>query len=171
MKYIVDYGQQSFANWLDTTLHELAHALVFDTSLYGLYIKPDGTTWGAAATEKVTLRDIETTLLKTTHVTEWAKKFYDCPSITGMQMENQGSTGSVGSHWERTVTYDELMTASRIGPTKTFSSLTMAIFRDSGWYVVDDSQMATLSWGYKRGCDFFNLACKDTAKTYSEFCT
>ena len=41
--------------------------------------------------------------------------------------------------WERTLAYDEVMTASRLGPTKTFSGLTFAILKDCGWYKVNDS--------------------------------
>jgi len=63
------------------------------------------------------------------------------------------------------------MTASRLGPTKTYSALTFAIFKDSGWYIVDDTFSSTLSWGYKRGCDFYTKGCQDTNKKYSEFCT
>jgi len=44
--------------------------------------------------------------------------------------------------------YDEVMTASRLGPSKTFSGLTFAIFKDTGWYIVDDSNAAPLMWGY-----------------------
>lgn len=40
--------------------------------------------------------------------------------------------------------YDEVMTASRLGPSKTFSGLTFAIFKDSGFYIVDDSNAETL---------------------------
>lgn len=35
--------------------------------------------------------------------------------------------------------YDEVMTASRLGPTKTFTGQTFALFKDSGWYVVNDN--------------------------------
>lgn len=57
--------------------------------------------------------------------------------------------------------YDETMTASRLGPSKTFSGLTFALFKDSGWYVVDDSNAEPLVWGYNKGCDFYKLACTD----------
>lgn len=40
--------------------------------------------------------------------------------------------------------YDEIMTASRLGPTKTFSGLTWAILKDTGFYIVDDSNAEKL---------------------------
>lgn len=54
---------------MDTTLHELAHALVFDSSLYKLFIKPDGSAYGDTVVENITLRDLPTPHLKTTYVT------------------------------------------------------------------------------------------------------
>lgn len=46
-------------------------------------------------------------ILKTPFVTQWAKDFYNCPSITGMALENEEvAGGSMGSHWERLSMYD-----------------------------------------------------------------
>lgn len=78
--------------------------------------------------------------------------------------------GSRGSHWERTVLYDELMTASRFGPTKTFSGATYALFKDSGWYLVNDDEEDKLQWGYKKGCEFLDYTCGSESK-FEEFCT
>lgn len=36
------------------------------------------------------------------------------------------------------------MTASRFGSTKTFSGATFAIFKDSGWYIVNDDESEKL---------------------------
>jgi len=32
--------------------------------------------------------------------------------MEGLELENQGGTGSAGSHWERSILHNELMTAS-----------------------------------------------------------
>jgi hypothetical protein len=65
--------------------------------------------------------------------------------------------------------YDEVMTASRLGPTKTFSGLTFAIFKDSGWYIVNDDAVEKMMWGYKKGCNFLTSGC--TGGDFDEFCT
>ena len=31
---------------------------------------------------------------------EYARGHFECPSLTGIELENQGGSGSLGSHWE-----------------------------------------------------------------------
>ena len=50
-----------------------------------------------------------------------------------MELENEGPSMSKGSHWERRLVYNELMTASITEEPK-LSELTFALFEDSGWY-------------------------------------
>jgi hypothetical protein len=40
--------------------------------------------------------------------------------------------------------YDEIMTATRLGPHKTFSGLTWALLKDTGWYLADTTHEETL---------------------------
>lgn len=63
------------------------------------------------------------------------------------------------------------MTASRFGPTKTYSGATFALFKDSGWYIVNDVEEETLMWGYQKGCEFLEFACNHPVKKFDEFCT
>ncbi len=56
------------------------------------------------------------------------------------------------------------MTSTNLGYKKAFSELTWAIFRDSGWYVTDSTFADKLKFGYKEGCDFFNLGCGDSPR-------
>jgi hypothetical protein len=74
-------------------------------------------------------------------------------------MENEGLVGSLGSHFERVIFYDEIMTSSRLGYSKAFSLFTMYLLQDSGWYDVDMRYPDSMPFGYKRGCDFLDLAC------------
>ena len=72
-------------------------------------------------------------------------------------MENFNSAGSFGSHFERALFYDELMTASRMGASKSFSMNTFLMLKDTGWYEVDDRYSDKIAFGYKAGCQFVNL--------------
>ena len=45
-------------------------------------------------------------------VTEYARTYYKCPSLTGMRLEDEGESESLGSHWERIILENEYMTAS-----------------------------------------------------------
>lgn len=66
--------------------------------------------------------------------------------------------------------YDEVMTASRLGFTKSFSALTFAIFKDSGWYKVNDIEPSKILWGYKKGCIFLKYGCTHPTVKFEEFC-
>lgn len=44
------------------------------------------------------------------------------------------------------------MTASRLGAVKLFSSLTFQFYKDTGWYIIDDTYAEPLDWGFESGC-------------------
>jgi hypothetical protein len=72
------------------------------------------------------------------------------------------------SHWEKRTFQGEYMigTSSRF---PVFSTITLALLEDTGWYDVDYSQADILRFGLKRGCDFATGSCKDwSQETY--FC-
>jgi proprotein convertase subtilisin/kexin type 5 len=66
--------------------------------------------------------------------------------------------------------YDELMTRTPLSAQRGISSLTFALFKDMGWYTVDDTFNDTSPYGYQKGCDFFNNGC-NSSTAYIEFCT
>jgi proprotein convertase subtilisin/kexin type 5 len=79
-------------------------------------------------------------------------------------LENEGTGSSQGSHWERAVFYDELMTATTMGSVKHLSGLTLALLEDMGWYTVDTYEFEGISFGKGKGCDFYNNACYSSSK-------
>lgn len=48
-------------------------------------------------------------------------------------MENQGGLGSMNSHWERRLFYNEIMTASSINGGLILSIFTFKLLEDSGY--------------------------------------
>lgn len=50
-----------------------------------------------------------------------------------MPLENNGGSGSAGSHWERITFGNEGMTASDFGDA-VYSGFTLNVFKGSGWY-------------------------------------
>ena len=48
------------------------------------------------------------------------------------------------------------------------SIFTMALLEDSGWYRMGDFVPDTVTYGYKRGCDYLYNGCKN--KLYPEYC-
>ena len=51
------------------------------------------------------------TLLFTPKVLSYVRNHFNCPSLTGVPLENEGGQGSIGSHWEKDIFYNEYMTS------------------------------------------------------------
>lgn len=52
--------------------------------------------------------------LSSRYVLETVKRYFNCPTIEGMYLENQGAEGSKGSHWETDLISNEIMTPSLV---------------------------------------------------------
>jgi hypothetical protein len=48
-------------------------------------------------------------VLKTPKVTQITREHFNCSAAKGMQLENEGNPGSLGSHWEKTLLFNEYM--------------------------------------------------------------
>lgn len=83
-------------------------------------------------------------------------------------MENQGGSGTAGSHWDRAECGNEIMTGSSTHEAR-FSKLSMHILEDSGWYQVNYGFADAWSWGENKGCGFVNDLCESSTQ-YEEFC-
>lgn len=67
---------------METTLHELAHALVFSSTLTGYYRKPDGSTYsGDEKLLEVEYRGESGDILMTPYVKKWTAEHFGCPRI------------------------------------------------------------------------------------------
>lgn len=170
-----------FADTASYALHEVFHIMGFDSALYSTYIDSNTqTTYATPVMQTATGMQATRSTTKwitTPNVLAWAKSWFGCSSIGGMPLENEGNDGdetewasSYGSHWDRTLMYDELMTRNSLGSQRGVSGLTFSLFADMGWYTVDDTFNDTSPYGYKKGCDFFNNGC-NSSTTYTEFCT
>lgn len=83
-----------------------------------------------------------TNLLASQRVRDYAREYYNCSTLPGMQLENEGSEGSLGSHWERVILENEYMTASAITSDAAFSKFTSFLLLDTGWYDYVDLSLA-----------------------------
>lgn len=112
---------------------------------------------------------------------EEARRHFNCPILEGMELENQGGTGTELNHWEKRLLevrppscsssslsssssraaplQNEAMTGSHT-QNRVFSRLTLAIMEDSGWYRANYSLAQRLDWGRGLGCDFVMKSCK-----------
>ncbi|KAL4472693.1 hypothetical protein ABPG74_018642 [Tetrahymena malaccensis] len=171
---IDDSQTQSFQNNFSIAIHEILHILGFSQNSAQFWINPDTNQpyqlsnqdaiqierrWGEDEVPKIT----------TKNVIKVARNHFNCPSIDGLFFENQGEASSKGSHWERDLLNNELMTASIVQNVFSISQFTAALLLDTGFYAeVNSNFLMPIQQGKNQGCDFFNKSCK-AGKSFPEF--
>ena len=143
-------------------LHELSHVLAFSNSLFSLF---QGIT---DPTVVKVVNGLPRILLQTPKVLEYARGHVGCPSLTGVELENQGGSGSPGSHWEARIMLGDYMISTDY-PENVVSDITLAVFEDSGWYNVNYYTGGLFKTGKGEGCNFLQLTCIDTETKKSRF--
>lgn len=172
LNYIEEWNL-SYEDYLSTVIHEIVHALGFSEYLMQEFIKPTGEKYNRNELfENVQLRGRVTTLLKLPTVLAKARKNFACEEMIGVELEMSGGRGSVGSHWDKRVMYNDFMVADSDIKDVVYSDISMALLEDSGWYKVDYRYTMPIVWGYKKGCNFLQNKCVIKGKAqFSEFCT
>ena len=94
----------------------MMHVLGFSPTLYDYFISEQGKTLPKSESQTIykSVSGSKAPGLKTKNLLEFAKKFYDCPTIQSLPLENDGDSGSMGAHFERSIFFNEVMTASVI---------------------------------------------------------
>jgi len=175
MKYLqLDTTDPTFEMELATTMHEIIHVLGFDSSIYDRYINPSTLEPLTGHVLKKTVNGVETMILDVYPLTDFLQYHFNCSTLEGAYMENQGGSGSYGSHFERRIFYNEMMTPSRIKDRR-LSLFTLALLQGTGWYQPDYSSYAEpMTYGKDAGCAFFNTECinRETLEpNFKEFCS
>ncbi|XP_053785124.1 ciliated left-right organizer metallopeptidase [Desmodus rotundus] len=140
------------------TLHELLHILGFSGQLFkkwrdcpsGLSVRENCT-----SRQQVTRRDEWGQLLLTTPTVSHslAKHLGVLEVSLGVPLEEE--QGPLSSHWEARLLQGSIMTATFDGAQHTrLDPITLAAFKDSGWYQVNHSAAEKLLWGQGSGLEF-----------------
>ncbi|KAH7665038.1 Peptidase M8 leishmanolysin protein [Dioscorea alata] len=79
-------------------------------------------------------------------------------NFTGLELEDGGGRGTSGSHWEKRLLMNEIMTGS-VDTRSVVSKMTLALLEDSGWYQANYSMADRLDWGWNQGTDFVTSPC------------
>ncbi|XP_072616574.1 ciliated left-right organizer metallopeptidase [Vulpes vulpes] len=155
------------------TLHELLHALGFSGQLFKKWRDcPSGPSVreNCSTRQQVTRRDEWGQLLLTTPtVSHSLAKHLGVPGTSvGVPLEEEGP---LSSHWEARMLQGSIMTATFDGARRTrLDPITLAAFRDSGWYQVNHSAAQELLWGQGAGLEF-GLVTTCGAGSSDFFCT
>lgn len=78
--------------------------------------------------------------------------------FTGLELEDGGGRGTAGSHWEKRLLMNEIMTGS-VDTKSVVSPMTLALLEDSGWYRANMSMAEQLDWGRGQGVEFVSDPC------------
>jgi hypothetical protein len=150
-------------------IHEITHVLVFHPNLWTSHYVPVRN--GENYTKTKEINGIKRTLISSPYVLEAAKKHFGCSKIEGIELENQGGTGTSGSHWESRVMLGDLMIGFDYSEIY-LSEITLGLFNDSGWYKVNDYTGGLFRHGKNQKCDFLEDKCvqKEATPFLNEFC-
>lgn len=141
-------------------VHELLHVLAFSEALYGSFRDRNGIT------------SVDGRLLvRSSAVVAVAKAHFNCPSLIGVPLEDDGGDGTANTHWEMRTLNGELMVGTVLaGQRPSLSNFTLAFLEDTGWYAPRYSLASPLAWGRGAGCGFVTASsCHSTPNQF--FCS
>ena len=102
-------------------MHEISHILGFNTFTFKAF----------NLSYSKTVDGITKHYINSTKVLQKAKLHFNCENIKGIELENQGGDGSVGSHWEARYMLGDYMISTDY-PEVVISDITLALFEDTG---------------------------------------
>ena len=178
--------------------HEFMHALGFSLSILAWFRFPDGTSrtdrlsngqpasfdpqrqmWVPSANtmRQSTENGKLAAKIVTEKVVQKAREFFDCATLDGMELEDQGGDGTALAHWEQRIARFDVMVGESEKDEEYMSPITLALFEDSGWYKAQYSAIAASTgvnwWGRNAGCGFLQNRCIENGEAaYPKFwCT
>lgn len=131
--YHLSYEEKKFFDQFSTTLHEVYHILGFSKSLYKYYVdanlkrKPESDTYFDKGSGALQYR------IRSPKVLAFAREYFNCPDMDGVPVEDNGGSGSAGSHWEKITHGNEMMVSNQVA-NPVVSMFTLKLMEDSGWY-------------------------------------
>ncbi|KAF6149671.1 hypothetical protein GIB67_017404 [Kingdonia uniflora] len=144
-----------------TLIHEVMHVLGFDPHAFGHFRDER-----KRRRSQVTLQSMDeklgrmVTRVVLPRVVMHSRYHYGAFSenFTGLELEDGGGRGTSGSHWEKRLLMNEIMTGS-VDTRSVVSKMTLALLEDSGWYEANYSMADRLDWGHNQGTDFVTSPC------------
>ena len=143
-------------DYLGILIHEVNHALGFSGWAFKRY-RYKGSYQMRPATEIVQTISGRTTIVST-KIKQMATTYFSCPNAPGIPVEDEGSSGSAGSHWETTAMGNDIQVA--MSPTNNkLSPFTMQLLNESGFYQINWTMEEAFTYGKGKGCPILKGQC------------
>ncbi|KAK7291166.1 hypothetical protein RIF29_06094 [Crotalaria pallida] len=151
-----------------TLIHEVMHVLGFDPHAFA-HFRDDRKRRRNQVTEQVMDEKIGRMVTRVVlpRVVMHSRYHYAAFSgnFTGLELEDGGGRGTSGSHWEKRLLMNEIMTGS-VDTRSVVSKMTLALLEDSGWYKANYSMADRLDWGHNQGTEFVSSPCNHWKGAY-----
>ncbi|KAF7817552.1 Leishmanolysin-like peptidase [Senna tora] len=144
-----------------TLIHEVMHVLGFDPHAFA-HFRDERKRRRNLVTEQIMDEKLGRMVTRVVlpRVVMHSRHHYGAFSenFTGLELEDGGGRGTSGSHWEKRLLMNEIMTGS-VDTRSVVSKMTLALLEDSGWYSANYSMADHLDWGHNQGTEFVTLPC------------
>ncbi|KAK4796809.1 hypothetical protein SAY86_029135 [Trapa natans] len=144
-----------------TLIHEVMHVLGFDPHAFA-HFRDERKRRRVQVTEQVLDEKLGRAVTRVVlpRVVMHSRFHYGAFSknFTGLELEDGGGRGTSGSHWEKRLLMNEIMTGS-VDTRSVVSKMTLALLEDSGWYEANYSMADRLDWGRNQGTEFVTSRC------------
>ena len=127
-------------------MHEFAHIFGFLYNNFEPFIKSK------------TINGKTVTLLSSPKVIQAAKRHFNCDSLEGVELEDDGHEYSKYQHWESRIMNGDLMVSLIDRVDVTISEITLAFLEDLGWYETKTYTGGLFRTGKHRGCSFLTTS-------------
>ncbi|XP_063310926.1 ciliated left-right organizer metallopeptidase [Pelobates fuscus] len=158
---------------VQVSLHELLHALGFSRNLFSRWIDCDLYDIGDICSSRSRVANTDENGQFRIYTPTVMRKMGEHlgGGRVGAPLENKDFPHSASSHWEARVLQGSTLTASLSPPHLThLDIITLAAFKDMGWYGVNTNIIDQLVWGKGAGHSFgLPTKCNDTSTGF--FCT
>ena len=136
-------------------LHEFTHILGFSKDIlqkkYLLYSIPNRKNRMNANTQNKLY-------VNGTKVKEIAKKYFNCPDLVGVELEDEVNRKENMTHWNQRILLGDYMTSEFYFSEQAISEITLALLEDLG-YKVNYYTGGLMRFGKHRGCEFLRNDC------------
>lgn len=150
-------------NWFEyyTTIaiHELTHVLGFNTDVFDTFIDENQQPVPLNKTlQETVINGVNRKIIVSPKALDAARRHFNCSDLIGIELENQGGIGTIGSHWESRIMLSDYMIGFTYDET-TLSEITLAFLEDTGWYQTNYYTGGLFRYGKNAGCSVIMNKC------------